>query len=100
MPLAAAGKIGGWLKVIDRVKDMDVELIVPGHGPVGGKQELEDEREFFEFVMDQSRRCLDEGLSAEDAAKAIDLGPYAEWLDAERFIANVGVAYRELRGEI
>jgi cyclase len=100
MPLAAAGKIGSWLKVIDRVKEMDIDLIVPGHGPMGGKQELDDEREYFEFVMAQTRSCFERGMTAEDAAKAIDLGPYKDWLDAERIIANVGVAYRELLGEI
>jgi len=100
MPLAAAGKIGGWLKVIDRVKDMDVEMIVPGHGPVGGKQELEDEREYFEFVMEQTKRCFEAGMTPEQAVEAIDLGPYKDWLDSERIIANVGVVYRELRGEI
>jgi glyoxylase-like metal-dependent hydrolase (beta-lactamase superfamily II) len=100
MPLAAAGKIGGWINVIDRVKDMDVEMIVPGHGPVGGKQELEDEREYFEFVMEQTKRCFDAGMTPEQAIEAIDLGPYKDWLDSERIIANVGVVYRELRGEI
>ncbi len=64
MPLAASGKIGSWLKVIDRVKDMDIDLIVPGHGPVGGKQELEDEREYFEFVMEQARDCFERGVPA------------------------------------
>jgi cyclase len=100
MPLAAAGKIGGWLKVIDRVKEMDVDLIIPGHGPPGGKRELEDEREYFEFVMTEARKCFEGGLNAEQAVAAIDLGAYAEWLDSERIVANVGVAYRELRGEI
>lgn len=100
MPLAVSGKIGGWLNVIDRVKDLDVEIIVPGHGPVGTKLELDDQREYFEFVMREARQCYDGGLSAEDAVKAIDLGPYADWLDAERIIANVAVAYREFRDEI
>jgi cyclase len=100
MPLAAAGKIGGWLKVIDRVKEIDIDLIVPGHGPIGGKRELEDEREYFEFVMEQTRGCFERGLTPEQAAGEIDLGPYKDWLDSERMIANVGVAYRELRGEI
>lgn len=100
MPLAAGGKIGGWLKVIDCIRDLDVELIVPGHGPVGGKRELEEEREYFEFVMEQTRRCFERGMTPEEAVKEIDLGPYADWLDAERIVANVGVAYRELRGEI
>ena len=99
MPLVG-GKVGGWLQVIDRVKDLDIELIVPGHGPVGGKKELEDEREYFEFVMDQARSSFERGMSVEDAAKEIDPGPYADWPESERFVANVAVAYRELRGEI
>jgi cyclase len=100
MPLAAAGKIGGWLRVIDKVKDMDVELIVPGHGPPGGMRELEDEREYFEFVMDQTKQCFERGMTPDQAIEAIDIGPYKEWLDSERIIANIGVVYRELRGEI
>jgi cyclase len=100
MPLAGSGKIGGWLHVIDKVMDMDIELIVPGHGPPGGKSELDDEREYFEFVMDQAKRCFEQGLTTEQAVEAVDLGPYKEWLDSERIVANLAVAYRELRGEI
>lgn len=99
MPLVA-GKVGGWLEAIERIKGLDVELIVPGHGPVGGQRELEDEREYFEFLMEQARRCFEQGLTPEQAAKEIDLGPYADWPEAERFVANLSVAYGELRGEI
>jgi cyclase len=98
MPLVG-GKVGGWLNVIERIKELDVDLIVPGHGPVGGKQELDDEREYFEFLMEQSRGCFAQGMTPEEAAKKIDLGPYAEWPEAERFVANVAVAYSELRRE-
>jgi glyoxylase-like metal-dependent hydrolase (beta-lactamase superfamily II) len=100
MPLAASGKVGSWMRVIDRVMELDIELIVPGHGPPGGKQELADEREYFEFVMSASKRCFDQGMTPEQALEEIDLGPYRQWLDSERIIANVGVAYRELRGEL
>lgn len=99
MPLVG-GKVTGWLQVLDRIKDLDVEMIVPGHGPVGGRQELEDEREYFEFVMEQARRGFDEGMTEEQAMKALDLGPYAEWPESERMAANLLVAHRELRGEI
>jgi glyoxylase-like metal-dependent hydrolase (beta-lactamase superfamily II) len=99
MPLVG-GKVGSWIEVIDRVKDLDIELIIPGHGPAGGMRELEDEREYFEFVMEQARSCFERGMSVEDASKEIDPGPYAEWPESERFVANVAVAYRELRGEI
>ena len=99
MPLVG-GSVGNWLNVIERVKGLDIELIVPGHGPTGGSREMEDEREYFEFLMDESRKCYERGLTPEQAVKEIDLGPYGEWPEAERFIANVSVAYRELRGEI
>jgi len=50
--------------------------------------------------MNQSHKCFERGMTAEQAAKEIDLAPYDEWPEAERFVANVAVAYRELRGEI
>jgi glyoxylase-like metal-dependent hydrolase (beta-lactamase superfamily II) len=99
-PLAAGGKIGSWLNVIHRIKDLDVDLIVPGHGPTGGARELEDEREYFEFAMDQARSYFERGIPPERAVEEIDLGPYAGWPESERMVANLAVAYRELRGEI
>jgi len=98
MPLVG-GSVAGWLHVIDRVKELDIDLIVPGHGPVGGREELEDEREYFEFVMEQAQRCFGEGMTVEQAVNAIDLGPYRDWLDSERFVANLGAAYRDLTKE-
>jgi cyclase len=99
-PLAGAGKIGGWLHVIDKVNELDVETIVPGHGPPGGKRELDDVREYFEFVRTHAREAYDAGLTAPEAVDKLDLGPYAQWLDAERIHANVAVLYREFAGEI
>lgn len=38
-------------------------------------------------------------LSALEAAKRIDVGPYADWTEPARLVFNVERAYRELRGE-
>ena len=38
----------------------------------------------------------DKGLSWAEAADTIDLGEYADWLDAERVVVNVYQRYREL----
>ena len=47
-----------------------------------------------------SRRAFfDAGLTVLEAAKRIDLGPYAGWTEPERIVFNVDRAYRELRGE-
>ena len=35
-------------------------------------------------------------MAAEDAARDIELGPYADWLDWERVVINVEAVYREI----
>ena len=50
-------------------------------------------------MRDESRRHFDAGLPALEAAKKIELGPYADWTEPERLLFNVERAYRELRGD-
>ena len=39
-------------------------------------------------------------MSAEDAARDIALGPFADWLDAERIVINVSTLYGEFAGSV
>jgi hypothetical protein len=54
---------------------------------------------YLEYVVEESRRCFAQGLDALEAAKRIELGPYAEWRFPARLAANVASAYREFRQE-
>jgi len=72
-PLAGSGKIGGWLQVIDRVNEMDIETSVPGHGPPGTKRELDDVREYFVFVRGKAREGFEAGLTTEETVAKLDL---------------------------
>jgi cyclase len=54
---------------------------------------------YLQYVRAESERFFHDGLSAIEAAKRIDLGPYAGWTEPERLVFNVDRAYRELRGE-
>ena len=54
---------------------------------------------YLQYVRAESKRFFEEGLSALEAAKRIDLGPYAGWTEPERIVFQVERAYRELRGE-
>jgi hypothetical protein len=50
-------------------------------------------------VREESQRFFGQGLTALEAAKRIDLGPYGEWRGSARVYLNVERAYREFRGE-
>jgi hypothetical protein len=54
---------------------------------------------YLEYVREESRRYFDRGLTAIDASRHIDLGPYAQWRGPARLYANVERAYREFRNE-
>jgi cyclase len=100
-PLAFEGHIGNWITVCDRVLAMDdVDVIVPGHGPVGGTGDLREMRDYLQLVHDGAKRAFDAGASEEDAGSAIDLGAHASWGEPERLSFNVARIYAELRGEI
>jgi cyclase len=50
-------------------------------------------------VREESRGFFDRGLTALEASRRMELGPYAEWRCPARLYANVERAYREFRGE-
>jgi cyclase len=78
---------------------LNPEVIVPGHGPLCGIEGPREMKAYLQYVRAESQRFFDAGLSALEAAKLIDRGPYATWTEPERLLFNVERAYREFRGE-
>ena len=49
-----------------------------------------------QYVLDESRRCAEKGMSFVEAAEAISLDPWAHFAEDERMYINTYAAYREL----
>jgi glyoxylase-like metal-dependent hydrolase (beta-lactamase superfamily II) len=96
-PLGWTGTYAKWLQALDLIIWLDPEVIVPGHGPVCGVEGAMDMKAYLEYVREESRRFFDRGLTALDASRRIDLGPYARWRSPARLYANVERAFREFR---
>ncbi|MFM7271683.1 MAG: MBL fold metallo-hydrolase [Actinomycetes bacterium] len=77
-PLAFQGDVAQWVEVLDAIGEL-AETIVPGHGPVGGAEEVAALRAYL-------AACVD---AAGDPA-AIPAGPWDTWLERdERDAINV-----------
>jgi cyclase len=98
-PLGWEGTFAGWLAALDAMIALAPAVVVPGHGPVCGIEGLHEQRAYLAYVAEEARRGWARGLTALDAALAIDLGPYAEWAEPERIVAMVARAHRECRNE-
>jgi glyoxylase-like metal-dependent hydrolase (beta-lactamase superfamily II) len=95
-PIAWAGPIERWIDACDRILDMDLDTIVPGHGPVSGKPEVRDMREYLVFVEREARERFEDGLSIDEAIASIDLGEYADLPEHGRLAQNVINVYQQL----
>jgi len=72
---------------------------VPGHGPIGTRQDVALMREYLALVRREAKVRFDAGMPAEAAARDIKLGVYASWREAERILPNVMRCYQEFRDE-
>lgn len=98
-PIMWAGPLGNWLAACDWILDLDVETIVPGHGPLAGTDDVRRMADYLRFVDREARGRYEAGMPALEAALDITLGEFGRWPDAERVAANVIALYREYAGD-
>ena len=98
-PVMWRGPVANWIRACDFIVEMDVEVIVPGHGPLTDKSGVRSVRDYLDYIHTEARVRFDNGMTAEEAAKDIPLGRFGSWLDAERIAVNVDTLYKEYRGD-
>lgn len=89
-----------WIEVCNRIEAMDVDVIVPGHGPLGGKAELAEMRDYLVRLKAEARRRYDAKLTAGEAAADIRMGKYDNWIGPERIVIDVHRLYEEFAGTL
>lgn len=98
-PIAWAGPVSNWIAACDRILDLEVDVIVPGHGPVAGNDAIRELRAYFDYLYEQGRARHAQGMTALEAAHDIAMDRWADWGEAERLAVNLATIFRELDGE-
>jgi cyclase len=101
-PYAHWAYLSRWIELCDGLLDLDVTTFVPGHGPIGGKRELAEQREFLVLFRDEARARFDAGMSAGKAAASITtMGRFDAWRGArDRLPMNTVRAFQEFSGTL
>lgn len=94
-----------WLKTLDRAIAMNVRHYIPGHGfiedPKVAREELLEYRKALQYVIEEVRRLHKLGLSADDARKQANWGPYKDWMLADQQdLTAIRKVYEEIEGKL
>ncbi|TMR04185.1 MBL fold metallo-hydrolase [Actinomadura soli] len=73
-----------WISVLDQLGALAPEVVVPGHGEVTDASLIGDVRDYLTYVRDEAGRLRATGVSADEAATAIDSDARARWSTWER----------------
>jgi len=60
------GNIGNWPKVAEAAQSLAVEVVLPGHGGLGGADLIEGERRFMTELHAAVQKAIDDGNELED----------------------------------
>ena len=102
MPRLDDGSFTGNIAAMDVGLNLDITVVVPGHGAVGGKELLSDFREFLYTIYDTSKTLLDEDMESFEMKPIIvkKLEKFHKWDNFDGAIGKlVSVAVLEAENE-
>jgi cyclase len=103
-PIVWAGPLANWIAACDLMLGMDIDVVVPGHGPVTDKAGVASVRDYLGFVEREATARHDAGIDAFQAALEISrlvgtAKEFGAWGEAGRIVVNVETVYRWLDPE-
>jgi glyoxylase-like metal-dependent hydrolase (beta-lactamase superfamily II) len=68
-----------WIESLKKVEAMDFDILAPGHGALGRKEDVRLHREYLEDLQAQVTKAVQEKKSIEETKRAVDLTKYQSW---------------------
>jgi cyclase len=97
-PFVLMGSVAGTLLALDRLVEFDAEVVVPGHGPPAGPEVFDTVGSYVRLLQEHAEVAYKAGLTPLEAARQLELGPFAELSDSERLAGNMHRAFAECAG--
>jgi cyclase len=100
-PIVWAGPLSNWIAACDLMLGLDVDTVVPGHGPVTDKAGITAVRDYLAFIEREATARHEAGVDAFDAAREIGrlIGAredFARLGEFGRIAVNVEAVYRSI----
>jgi phosphoglycerate dehydrogenase-like enzyme/glyoxylase-like metal-dependent hydrolase (beta-lactamase superfamily II) len=92
------GDSASWIRALEKMQQLDVRLVCPGHG-LPGKELIEKQKRYFQELRREVHKGIDERMNLDDIIKNFDLPWYKEWTGVPPAGENIMHVYGELTGK-
>lgn len=102
-PLAWSGTCEASVAGLRRLLDLDADVIVPGHGPLATRADVQQAIDYWEYLHEALQRCRAAGMTPLTAARSVAHSahfrsrPFARWDSPERLVTSAHTEYRGAR---
>ena len=82
-----------------KLKALNPQHVVPGHGTPGGVEIFDKGEKYYALLLERVDKAMKEGKSLDDIQKEVKMPEYASWGSQDRMPTNIDAAYRMLGGK-
>src|SRR5215471_3730412 len=82
-----------------KLKALNPQHVVPGHGTPGGVEIFDKGEKYYALLLERVDKSMKEGKSLDDIQKEVKMPEYASWDSQDRMPTNIDAAYRMLGGK-
>jgi len=97
-PYMGDGYVDEWIDALQYMEDEDIELVIPGHGDVGGKPIIIAMKHYLLNLKSLVLKQIENGASlkkAKEALRPVLRKKYKSWGKPERIDGNIERTYKE-----
>ncbi len=76
---SAGGSALAWDDTLNEVLQLEFDIVIPGHGPVGDREDLSQWKADFETFRSKVGDLVDDGKDAEQIAESLDVSDLEGW---------------------
>ena len=99
-PVSWEGPLANLIKAIDLILGMDIDVLVPGHGPLADKSAAQANKDYWEYTAAEARKLYDKGVSAPETAKMLSAkGRYNTERHSILNMINTHMLFRDFAGD-
>ncbi len=93
-PYLADGSPDTLLQILDTLKKFDIEKIIPGHGDIGGLDDIDNMIHYIKTMQSQVESLIGDGKSPKDLSESDIAEPFNKWWFPQFFRINLGFIYK------